>query len=334
MHVGLADCLSQLAPFSIRPLGGEHDNAGVHQLNKGQLGMLTPASYQTRSGDVAIPRLDDLDYIQTELGLPRLQAIGHWLWLAGRPSAPRPLHNQLLLNREIFITERMDMHAVWTTGRIFLKPMPRFLLEPSFWREHLACERGCGCKESHAECTRRRLWKSALGFLFSYAALVSHESDYFIAIDKHLFPAEMTWQDWRTLVGQLDLELMASKIDRRFLYGELRLGRLNKIFRFTRRSFQGRDLPNWGPDERVQLASAIAYIALVLTAMQVGLATNALRDNDSFHSASYGFTILTILGPLVAIVLLLAALCGMFALNWWRIVKYNKLRLRRMGVTQ
>ncbi|KAM4065671.1 hypothetical protein HRG_012904 [Hirsutella rhossiliensis] len=30
----------------------------------------------------------------------------------------------------IFVTKRMDMHLTWTMGCIFLKPIPRFLLEP------------------------------------------------------------------------------------------------------------------------------------------------------------------------------------------------------------
>lgn len=37
----------------------------------------------------------------------------------------------------------MDMHLVWTTGRIFIKPVPRFLLEPHFWEAYLCCDQGC-----------------------------------------------------------------------------------------------------------------------------------------------------------------------------------------------
>lgn len=48
------------------------------------------------------------------------------------PMPPRPLHHQLLLSREISVTEQMDMYLVWMTGRMFLKPIPRFLLEPYF----------------------------------------------------------------------------------------------------------------------------------------------------------------------------------------------------------
>jgi hypothetical protein len=63
------------------------------------------------------------------------------------------------------------------------------------------------------------------------------------------------------------------------------------------------------------LASVIVYIIIVLTAMQVGLATNALVHNDTFQSASYGFTIFSILGPLVAAVLIILAFCYIFVHN-------------------
>lgn len=65
--------------------------------------------------------------VKKELDLRRLEKVIDWLWVVGRPMPHHPLHHQLLLGREIFITERMDMHLVWTRGWIFLKPIPRFL---------------------------------------------------------------------------------------------------------------------------------------------------------------------------------------------------------------
>lgn len=64
------------------------------------------------------------------------------------------------------------------------------------------------------------------------------------------------------------------------------------------------------------LASLTAYIATVLTAMQVGLATKSLGSNDVFHSASYGFTVFAILGPLIAASLVLILFCCIFIYNW------------------
>lgn len=59
-------------------------------------------------------------------------------------------------------------------------------------------------------------------------------------------------------------------------------------------------------DNFAWLASATVYIAIVLTAMQLGLATDALEENAFFHSASYGFTVFAIVGPLAAAGLIIA----------------------------
>ncbi|GKZ24770.1 hypothetical protein AbraIFM66951_002010 [Aspergillus brasiliensis] len=254
---------------------------------------------------------------------------------------PRPLHYQLLLSREIFVTERMDMHLVWTTGRMFLKPMPRFLLLPQFWTDYLSCAQGCRCPKEinspgvNTHACDHRLWKRALGFLFSYAALIMHESDFLIAKEKHLLPAELQWSDWRTIVEQLDTEHIYSRIDRRFLHGELRLSRLNKIYFFSQYSLRGY-MTRWDQykglfrDNFTWLASAIVYIAVVLSALQLGLATDALQDNHAFQSASYGFTVFSILGPLIAIGLILAVFGYFFVSNWVATVMYRKKRFGEM----
>jgi hypothetical protein len=291
---------------------------------------------------LASPSLD-FGYIKRELGLQRLSQISGWLWVAGRPMPPRPLHYQLLLSREIFVTERMDMHLVWTTGRIFLKPVSRFLLEPCFWSGCLCCTQDCFCSKDEEEAELRRankehghlrLWKCALGFLFSYAALISHESDFLIAKDMHLIPSEVKWSGWRTFVGQvLSTVDTYEKIDARFIYGELRLSRLNKIYRLSQPPFLRGYMLHWQrygtffQENFALLASAIVYIAIILSAMQVGLATNSLADNDAFQSVSYGFAVFSILGPLVAAGLIVLAFCYMFVNNWIATADYRKKRL-------
>ncbi|KAH6986801.1 hypothetical protein EDB80DRAFT_183089 [Ilyonectria destructans] len=253
---------------------------------------------------------------------------------------PRALHHQLLLGREILVTERMDMHLVWTTGRMFLKPIPRFLLEPDFWTEYLCCTGGCGSRNGTAvicgttkKCERRGLRRRALGFLFSYAALISHESDFRIAQDRRLLPPEVLWPAWRMFVGQLDTEHIYRNIDPRFHHGELRLSRLNKIYALsqTPRGY----MPRWNRygtffhDNFAWLASATLYIVIVLTAMQVGLATESLARSDAFQSAAHGFTVFSILGLLVAASLIMLGFCCIFIHNWIQAVHCRK---RRPGI--
>lgn len=271
---------------------------------------------------------------------------------------PRPLHHQLLLSRDIFLTEQMDMHLVWTTGRMFLKPIPRFLLEPRFWEKYLASPEPCSCLGENAdpqstttktqsgtantgsksdtnsveECNGG-LQMCALSFLFSYAALITHESDFQIAQEKRLLPDKLTWSAWMTLVKELDTGNIYDKIDERFKYGELRLSRLNKIYRFTRWPLLlGPYMTHWHEygsffqDNFTWLASTTVFIAIVLTAMQVGLAADKLKDNSSFQSASYGFTVFSILGPLIAVTLIITASLVLFIYNWVATSRFWKKR--------
>ncbi|KAI0506637.1 hypothetical protein F5B22DRAFT_438207 [Xylaria bambusicola] len=327
---------AQVPPFSIQVLATEY---GAD--TSADLPSLLPAAYRTEADDLAAPRGNVMKCVEKELDLQRLNRVLSWLWVAGRPVPPRPLHYQVLLSRSIFVTEQMDMHLVWTTGRIFLKPVPRFLLEPRFWSEYLCCTRGCHCSNeqveygrSARECDRRRLRRCALGFLFSYAALITHESDFFIAKEKRLLPMEVQWLAWRTFVEQLDTEHIYHKIDARFIYGELRLNRLNKIYRFSQSAFLRGYMPRWDQyrtffqDNFAWLASATVYVAVVLTALQVGLATKSLGDSDAFQSASYGFTIFSILGPLIVAGLIILVFFYIFLYNWIVAVIERNRRLR------
>lgn len=244
------------------------------------------------------------------------------------------------------------MHLVWTAGRIFIKPIPRFLLVPRFWSDHLSCLPGCACTwrlassagyapVSDGICNRRRLWKSALGFLFSYAALVSHESDFVIARNKQLIPTEVTWSDWTILVEQiLATDHIYHDIHARFIYGELRLSRLNKVYSLTQRPFlrgymsQRHHYSDFFQENLSWLAAATVYIVVVLTAMQVGLSTNLLAENHVFQSASYGFVAFAILGPLIALGLITLEFCRIFLNNWIATVAYKKARLQTIHAGQ
>ncbi|OJD12206.1 hypothetical protein AJ78_07165 [Emergomyces pasteurianus Ep9510] len=342
---------SQTPPFSIQLLGAGVDDATKtphHGIDR--LWAVFPASYRTGTDDLVAPSYDYMACIEKELDLRRLNKIFQWLWAVGRPMPSRPLHHQLLLGREIFITEQMDMHLVWTQGRVYLKPIPRFLLEPLFWTEYLSCREGCKCfhhggeigsAEIARECPHRKLRKTALGFLYSYAALISHESDFYIAKEKCLLPAEekgLTWQGWRTFVEQLDTGHIYPHVNPRFIYGELRLSRLDKIYLFTQRPFLAGYTRHWQEykaffqDNFTWLASATVYVAIVLTAMQVGLETKALANNAAFHSASYGFTVFSILGPLAATVSIFIAFFYLFVNNLVVALAYEKKRFHHIKV--
>ncbi|KAF7550096.1 hypothetical protein G7Z17_g5935 [Cylindrodendrum hubeiense] len=311
-------CLLESIPHQDGDADANGDNH--HRQNH----LLFPASYLTLTDDIAIPHPDAPDSavddeLDRELDLERLTKVRRWLWLVGRPNPPRPLHRQLALGRDIVIDERMDMHLVWTAGRMFLKPLPRFLLCSDFWSRCLACHnpptKECQCDPSKPKvrdfdqedpCKRQRNRQRALGFLFSYITLIRYESDFHIAKEHHLLPKEVTWPTWSRLVREvIAIEHLYQHIHPRFVYGELRLSRLNKIYRLSWPLFMSGYIRVWQRYDDfwhqsfALLTSVTVYIAIVLTAMQVGLATTELGGNRAFQAAAYGFTVFSILGPLI-----------------------------------
>ncbi|KAL7625801.1 hypothetical protein AAE478_005024 [Parahypoxylon ruwenzoriense] len=304
---------------------------------------LLPASHRARGDHIIVPQLES-DFLAQELLVEKLNNVQDWLWICGRPMPPRPLReylyipvleflqryqsgdHQVVISREITITENPELHLVWSNSRIFLKPIPLYLLDPDFWAAHLIHERKL------AECAR--------GFLFSYTALIQYESDFRLARDKGLLPLEVTWEAWKGLAKEILENHCYASVNQRYWYGELRLGRLNLVYRI-RKGFVLRGYSKIAGhavyvdlirDNFAALATILGYVVIVLTAMQVGLGVERLQEDESFQNASYGFTIFSILAPLVAGAGILLAVLAMFISNWIVTKDYERKRFREMGV--
>ncbi len=238
-------------------------------------------------------------YLEWEMKVPRLNEIHGYLWLAGRPMCARPLHRQAMLGRELVITEQVDLHMVRQESRIFLKPLPEFLLSADFWTTYL-----CRDTDLH-ECAR--------GLLLSYVWLVCSKSDLRIAQRGGLLDSEITWEGWRyftkTLLSSVDTSSLEG-VNKRYHYRELRLSRLNWIHRMTIKKpsltrivrgymYEYNQYSDFVRRNFAWVIVVFVYITIVLTAMQVGLATDRLGKDDMFQNASYGFTVLSILTPLI-----------------------------------
>lgn len=256
--------------------------------------------------------------------MSRLNKIHNHLWLAGLPKGARPLHRQILIERKIEITEQADLHMVWSKSRMFIKPLPLFLLTYDAWTDWL--------------CNDKDLYKNACGFLLSYAWLVCHRSDLKIAHFNGLLPPEIDWAQWTAFVQdflqRMDIHSTAN-INKRYRFGELRLSRLNWIYRLT---LQHRDLralkrgffqgPEWYTrflqDNFGWLIVVFVYITIVLSAMQVGLTNTRLVQSASFQDASYGFVVFAIIMPVAVVCMILAVSAAIIVYNVQATLKYNR----------
>jgi hypothetical protein len=155
-------------------------------------------------------------YLQHDLNVLRLTKVHKHLWLAGLPQISRTLHSHIMIGRQVLVTERADLHLVWQSNTVYLKPLPDYLMDYSIWKDFL--------------CLDDALFQDAIGILYSYIWLICHKSDLKIAHDHGLLSKEVDWEKWtafsKVVLSCID-RVSLRNVSPRYLYGELRLGRLN-----------------------------------------------------------------------------------------------------------
>ncbi|KAK5125181.1 hypothetical protein LTR85_000857 [Meristemomyces frigidus] len=289
-----------------------------------------PANYRVDRA-LVVPSADKPDFdtfLDHDLSVERIDVILRHLWLVGRPYPPRPLSVQNVLNRTTVPTNDAWFHAVWAPGKIFLKPLPRYALSDPFYERYLKPGK------PHA---------LALGFIFTYLALVPTELDFALAQKDHLLPPDYQWHKWKALVSRILTDYPDNTIypyiHRRYVYGELRHDRLNNIYRYFRHDWLHGFSPLMGASSYGEfltkhlgsIVSATAYIILVLTAMQVVLATG-IYPHGAFAKASYVFAVFAIVAPLFAIAFVVGALIVMLIANWSRTTASKRKRFKELGI--
>jgi hypothetical protein len=296
------------------------------------LTLTIPAAYHDhRSGRRALLKIAELDvlaWFKDNLSVSRLNEIHEHLWLAGLPQISRALHHHVMIGRQVVITERADLHLIWHDNTVFLKPLPDYLMSYEAWEDFL--------------CTNNELFQDAKGFLLSYMWLICHKSDLKIAHDQGLLSKDISWEKWvifsRAVLSKIDYGRL-SDVNPRYLYGELRLGRLDLVYRFCSRKrkfttfirgyhYGYHQYSTFIERNFAWVLTAIIYITIVLTAMQVGLASEELMHNHGFNRAAYGFTVFSILGPLI-VLLLGSAVVGVLFYGNWRYAKKRREKATR-----
>ena len=258
-------------------------------------------------------------YVESEFDTDRLDKIYRWLWLAGRSMTARPLHNQVMLGRKIVITEQVDLHLLWLRDLIYIKPLPEFVLDPTFWEDHL--------------CQNAAIHANACGFLLSYLWLVSRASDFRIAKEQGLLPDWIDWTDWveftHDFLAVVDYQSL-NGVGQRYHYGELRLNRINWIYRLTGRSiirgylFGYNRYITFFQSNLAWLAVVFLYITVILSAMQVGLGTDRLKIHSGFQNASSGFAAFSIMAPLIVVSISLCIVFIVFLYNFHQTILYKR----------
>lgn len=260
-------------------------------------------------GEPRIPLDGDMigTHLKEEFLTEDLDRLSPRLWLVATQDSAHisSLTHQVVRGRDIVITEKPELHLIWHYDRVFVKPMPKYLLSHTFWDFYLTSP-----LSPIEEPLRSTLRKAALGFLRSYRYLIRHRSDFNLAMrdDKSLLPKGTKFSSFARLINSLDID--DDSVSARYQYGELRLSRLNfwiKIFHFhfTYHKVEGQYGPYfarfYGP-----ILFVFGLFSVILSGMQVVLAAMSLLDDSTlswqnFTTMSRGFSVFTLVFILIII---------------------------------
>jgi uncharacterized membrane protein len=285
-----------------------------------------------RGNDCFLANDDIQAFLKEDLDLERLNKIHSHLWMAGRPMRARPLHRYKMLGFEILYTQQMDLHLLQFSNHLMIKPLPEWLLSHAFWTDHL-----CGDETLH---------KSACGFLLSYVWLLTTPLDLKLAHDHGLLPNAVTWVWWKAFVvdyfRHVDINAL-DQVNKRYQFGDLRLGRVNSIYRtrfffthFVRGYLYGYNRYVVFFERNFSwILIVFVFFSLVLSAMQVGTGLVDLNDNYTFLRASYVFVIFSMVSVLVILGFVAVVFVCIFLYNMVSAIRHAadvQKERRRMAV--
>ncbi|KAF2685411.1 hypothetical protein K458DRAFT_337516 [Lentithecium fluviatile CBS 122367] len=241
-------------------------------------------------------------FLKKELCSKDLETMAPRLWIMTTLSSTNinPLHRQRVKGREIIVTEEPRLHLVWIHDRIFVKPLPRYLLSQTFWEMFL--------NESSDQLGRNptNIRKAATGFLRTYRFLIQHESDFNIAQQDslRLIPRDVDWASFCRFISELDY-IEDAAVSRRYYYGELRLTRLNFYAPLLLGKFHFEQVHGQYGDFFGRLYRPIlfvfAIVSTILNSMQVALASEQLAAAhwESAWYLSRWFSMVSLVGAAV-----------------------------------
>ena len=194
------------------------------------------------------------------------------------------------MGREIIVTEHPGLHLIWYHDRIFVKPIPLYMLSRAFW-EYIA--------EADPD-----VLKASLGFMRTYCYLIRYDVDFQMAIESRLIPKvgndALDFESFAEFILQFE-EIPDDGVCPRYAYGSIRLTRLNYLALIT----LGRPAyfavrPQYGDyisHSLVPIITLFVVISTILSSMQVALAVqdpDAAASWDAFTKVSKWFAIVVI----------------------------------------
>jgi hypothetical protein len=217
----------------------------------------------------------------------------------------------------------MDLHLLKFGSHLIIKPLAEYMLSHSFWTSHI--------------CASESLHKSACGFLLSYVWLLTTPLDLRLAHELALVPGFVTWPWWkafvRDFVHAVDVNALDT-VNARYEFGDLRLGRINSIYRtrFFHTHFVRGYL--YGYNRYVVffqrnfswILVVFVFFSLVLAAMQVGASVEPLSSNVAFLRVCYGFVVFSMVCVAAVLGIVGAVFGSVYSYNMMAAIRHARVK--------
>lgn len=257
-----------------------------------------------------------IKFMGKEFWASNLENIASKLWIMSTPSSTNinALNRQRVKGREIIITEEPRLHLVWFYDRIFIKPLPKYLLSYTLWATFLV-------NKDESYVCQDEVRRAALGFLRTYRYLIQHESDFITAQQEHLIPKNIEWGEFCEFISALD-QVQDSDVSKRYSYGELRLSRLNLYAPFLFGNSHYENLHGQYGDYFARMYGPIlfvfALVSTVLNSMQVALTVEQTPVTHwaAIRLASRWFSILSLFGSVIVFLCFVSLWVWMLSSEW------------------
>ncbi|KAJ5393628.1 uncharacterized protein N7487_011269 [Penicillium crustosum] len=225
------------------PLGAKDDSAQSESEAK-------TIQYIPGNPGVGLLRSQVHDHLSNELATPLLDELYTHLWLVAKKSGRHidALHTQKVKGRAIIPTEDPRLHLIWNKNKIYIKPVPLYLVNYEFWVRYLQPLKPVLSSEN----------SSLVPKIPEPAALIG----------------------WSIFINHFRV-VGDDRVAKRYHYGQLRLSRLNWAVRIFRpqhtRTRWFYENSYWSTGEFMERATfplvfLFASVSIALSSMQVALA--------------------------------------------------------------
>lgn len=257
---------------------------------------------------IAFDEREVIPFLEKDLLTPLLEQMSPWLWLVATPKSTHvsALHAQNVRGRNITITEDPELHLVWINNKVFIKPLPTYLLSYAFWAHYLLPDRKLDAKDSER---RLKLLQVSLGYIRTYLHLIQHESDFRIAKREYLVPEDLDFETWVAFSREFKY-IEDRQVSGRYGYGDLRLTRLNFWVKPILRRHYFRKAAWQYADHFAHYIGPLLFVfttwSVILGSMQVGLQSRPQWNR--FADVSTWFSVVTLVSTVAILVFLLCAI--------------------------